>query len=131
MSGEYGRTNGGTISIVTRSGTNQIHGTVYWFIRNSGVDANDFFSNRRASPRIAASEPARRYCRRPAGDPKSPQRQGQDLLLRGLRGLSRNVRVLDHPDGDPAVQDGATSFGVITAQQNQPRKLQAALKVIF
>jgi hypothetical protein len=46
MSAEYGRTNGGTISIVTRSGTNQVHGTVYWFIRNSDVDANDFFSNR-------------------------------------------------------------------------------------
>ncbi len=46
MSAEYGRTNGGVISIVTRSGTNQLHGTLYWFIRNSDVDANDFFSNR-------------------------------------------------------------------------------------
>lgn len=46
MSAEYGRTNGGGISIVTKTGTNQIHGTAYWFLRNSAVDANDFFSNR-------------------------------------------------------------------------------------
>jgi hypothetical protein len=32
---------------------------------------------------------------------------------------------------NPAIQDGTTSFGVITAQQNQPRKLQVAVKVIF
>ena len=32
---------------------------------------------------------------------------------------------------NPATQDGATSFGVITTQQNQPRKLQAAVKIIF
>jgi hypothetical protein len=50
MSAEYGRTNGGGISIVTRSGTNQVHGTLYWFIRNSDVDANDFFSNRAGIP---------------------------------------------------------------------------------
>ena len=46
MSAEYGRTNGGVITMVTKSGTNQVHGTLYWFIRNSDVDANDFFSNR-------------------------------------------------------------------------------------
>jgi hypothetical protein len=32
---------------------------------------------------------------------------------------------------NPGVQDGTTSFGVITVQQNQPRKLQAAVKIIF
>jgi hypothetical protein len=33
--------------------------------------------------------------------------------------------------GSPGTQVGTTSFGVITAQQNQPRKLQVALKIIF
>jgi hypothetical protein len=32
---------------------------------------------------------------------------------------------------NPGTQLGTTSFGVITAQQNQPRKLQAAVKIIF
>ena len=45
MSAEFGRTNGGTISMVTKSGTNTLHGTAYWFLRNKVLDANDFFSN--------------------------------------------------------------------------------------
>jgi hypothetical protein len=50
MSAEYGRTNGGGIILVTKAGTNQLHGTAYWFLRNSDVDANDFFSNRAGLP---------------------------------------------------------------------------------
>ena len=50
MSAEFGRTNGGSISMVTKSGTNQVHGTAYWFERNRAVDANDFFSNRQGIP---------------------------------------------------------------------------------
>ena len=42
---EYGRTSGGVISGITRSGTNQFHGGVYEFIRNSALDAANFFDN--------------------------------------------------------------------------------------
>ena len=40
---EYGRTSGGVINAVTRSGKNAIHGTVYEFLRNSALDARNFF----------------------------------------------------------------------------------------
>jgi hypothetical protein len=43
---EYGRTNGGVINMVLRSGTNQFHGVFYEFLRNSKMDANNFFANR-------------------------------------------------------------------------------------
>jgi hypothetical protein len=44
MSAEYGFTAGGVINMVTKSGTNQIHGTVYEFFRNDKLDARNTFS---------------------------------------------------------------------------------------
>ncbi len=40
---EYGRATGGIVNAITRSGTNQFHGTVFEFLRNSALDANDRF----------------------------------------------------------------------------------------
>ena len=40
----FGRTPGGQISILTRSGTNQFHGTAFEYLRNDVLDANNWFS---------------------------------------------------------------------------------------
>jgi carboxypeptidase family protein len=40
---EFGRTPGGQISIVTRSGTNQFHGSIFEYFRNDALDAADYF----------------------------------------------------------------------------------------
>jgi hypothetical protein len=42
-SAEYGRTSGGVLNAVTRSGKNQFHGDAYWFIRDEGFDARGYF----------------------------------------------------------------------------------------
>lgn len=48
---EYGRNAGGIVSVVSKSGTNQIHGTAYDYIRNTDFNANDFFQNQQGQPR--------------------------------------------------------------------------------
>ena len=47
-SAEYGNSAGGVMTIVSRSGTNQLHGALYHFIRNDKVDARNFFSKSKA-----------------------------------------------------------------------------------
>ncbi|MFN7826453.1 MAG: carboxypeptidase regulatory-like domain-containing protein [Acidobacteriota bacterium] len=46
FSAEQGRNPGGQVNVVTKSGSNDLHGTVYEFLRNRALDANNFFSNR-------------------------------------------------------------------------------------
>jgi outer membrane receptor protein involved in Fe transport len=43
-SAEYGRNGGGVVTVVTKSGTNQWHGSVFDFVRNGALNANTFFN---------------------------------------------------------------------------------------
>jgi hypothetical protein len=44
---EFGRSPGAQVSIVTRSGTNALHGSVFEYWRDDALDANDWFANSR------------------------------------------------------------------------------------
>lgn len=46
FSAEFGNTGGAIINVITKSGTNDLHGNVYEFHRNSALNANSWFSNR-------------------------------------------------------------------------------------
>jgi hypothetical protein len=51
-SAEFGRSSGGVVNIQIKSGTNAFHGSLFEFLRNDKLDANDFFNNKfgRARP---------------------------------------------------------------------------------
>ena len=42
---EEGRNSGASVSVATRSGTNDFHGTAFYFIRNEALNSNEFFAN--------------------------------------------------------------------------------------
>ena len=50
-SAEYGRNGGGVISVVTKSGTNEFHGSGFEFLRNDAFNANTFFNKVDGLPR--------------------------------------------------------------------------------
>ncbi len=50
---DEGRSSGGQVVLVTKSGTNALHGTLYEYNRNTALAANDFFNNEAGIPRAA------------------------------------------------------------------------------
>lgn len=48
---EYGRNGGGTVSVVLKSGTNSLHGSLFDYFRNDALNANDYFDNAQGNPR--------------------------------------------------------------------------------
>jgi len=53
---EFGRTAGANVSVVTKTGTNNYHGTIFEFLRNKAFNANDFFLNQTGQPRPDLSQ---------------------------------------------------------------------------
>jgi hypothetical protein len=81
LTGSYdassGRTAGAQVNIVTKAGTNEIHGTAYEFIRNAALDARNFFAR--------AGDAAPRYQRNQFGFSLGSDTKEPDIFRR-LRG---------------------------------------------
>src|SRR5256884_66903 len=69
-SAEFGRSSGGIINAITRSGTNKLHGNLFEYLRNSALDAKNYFdpaTNRipaQCSPELIALKRRNAICRR-------------------------------------------------------------------
>ena len=51
-SAEFGRSSGANVNIVLKSGTRDLHGSVFEYLRNDKFDANDFFANKNATGKV-------------------------------------------------------------------------------
>jgi hypothetical protein len=51
MSAQYGNSAGSTVNLVTKGGTNALHGSAFEYLRNEDADANDFFANQAGTAR--------------------------------------------------------------------------------
>ena len=79
----------GIINVIYKSGTNELHGAAYEFLRNSAFDAKNFFDSAGESDSAVQAEPVRLQRGRPGVDAEAVQRQGQAVLLRRLRRQAR------------------------------------------
>jgi hypothetical protein len=112
---EYGDTSGGVVNAITRSGTNQFHGDAYNFLRNSALDAANFFDNFTNSPKppfkrnqfgVAAGGPIRRNRTFVFGDYEGVQeRQGVTTLATVPSANARNG-ILNFPGGPATFPSG-------------------------
>jgi hypothetical protein len=49
---QYGKSDGGVVSLVSKGGTNDFHGTLFEFLRNDNLDANSWSNNRAGLPKV-------------------------------------------------------------------------------
>jgi hypothetical protein len=92
-SAEYGRTSGGVINSVTHSGTNRWHGTAYDFLRNSALDARNFFDG--------AKPPFRRN--QFGGSIGGPIRKDRTFFFANYEGIRQSLGITNNdvvPSGD-------------------------------
>ena len=92
-SAEFGRSSGAVVNATIKSGTNTVRGSVYEFLRNDRLDANNFFSNALGAPK------PKRERNQFGGGGRRPARQEPDVLVRRLRGAARARRRAARPAG--------------------------------
>ncbi len=110
FSAEYGFSGASVVNMITRSGTNKFHGSVYDFFRDDSLDANNWFTNRAgAAHSAAAPQQLRRHHRR-------PDHQEQNLLLLDYDGL-RSSRLSTASGAVPTDLMRAGDFGEVCAAQ--------------
>jgi len=116
-SAEYGRTSGGVISAITKSGTNRFHGDVYEFLRNSALDARNYFD----PPTIPAFR--QNQFGASAGGPIQRDKTFIFGNYEGVKQVLGSDTIDDVPS--PAARAGNLSTGAVTVDPQAARFLQA------
>jgi hypothetical protein len=83
-SAEYGKSSGGVVNAITRSGTNRFHGSAYEFLRNSALDARNFFDG-------ASIPPFRRNQFGAAGG--GPIRKNRTFIFADFEGIRQSLGI--------------------------------------
>jgi hypothetical protein len=126
LSAEYGGKMGGTVLVNLKSGTNQLHGTAFEFLRNDKLDGTNFFANRNG-----AAKPEYRQ-NQFGGTLGGPIRKNRTFLFGSFEGSRirtgtssiSTVPTVDERDGDfskiRAIYDPQTTVGTGSAITRQP-----------
>ena len=87
---EYGRFNGGVVNVATRSGTNDLHGSVYEFLRNEAFNARNYFARPTAAGPLRRPEYRRNLFGGTLGAPVVHDRL---FVFAGYQGILQRVGV--------------------------------------
>jgi hypothetical protein len=119
-SAEYGRTSGGVISAITKTGTNQFHGSAYEFLRNSSLDAANFFDNASGN----GKPPLRRN--QYGGSAGGPIQKDKTFIFGDYEGVKQALgsTVIDNVPS-PNARNGILSTGTVTVDANAAKFLNA------
>ncbi|MDX1980482.1 MAG: TonB-dependent receptor, partial [Bryobacteraceae bacterium] len=112
-SAEFGRSNGGIVNVVYKSGTNELHGSLFEFLRNSKLDANDFFSNRQG--RALGSFKRNQF----GGMVNGPIRKNKTFFLGSYEGL-RERSLANTTTSVPTAQQRVGDFSQTRAANGNP-----------
>jgi len=99
---EFGRTPGGQISIVTRSGTNQFHGTLFDYFRNDALDASDWFNGYNNVPPLPKNQERQNDFGGTFGGPILKNHTFFFFSYEGLRLRLPQTTFTSVPDANPA-----------------------------
>jgi hypothetical protein len=113
---QYGRSSGGIIASSTRSGTDNFHGSVFEFLRNSAFDARNFFDG--TKPPFHRNQFG--------GTVGGPLRKGRTFVFAAYEGFRQSLGVT-HVDTVPsaAARGGKLSSGQVTVDPSALRFLTA------
>src|SRR5262249_9006969 len=110
-SAEFGRAAGGIINIVSKSGTNQFHGTIYNYFRNERLDARNTFANR-----LPKGPPFKRN--QPGFTFGGPIRKDRTFFFTAYEGLYRRESAVTTLLADPSILQPTQGQQGIPGQQD-------------
>lgn len=121
---EFGRTPGGQISIVTRSGTNQFHGTLFDYLRNDVLDASNWFNGYTNNPPLPKAKERQNDFGGTIGGPILKDRTFFFFSYEGLRLRLPETELTTVPDlaarssATPAMQPYLDAFPIPNGPDN-------------
>lgn len=110
FSSEFGFSGGTVINVITRSGTNEFHGTLYEFLRNSATDANDWFSNKNGAPIAGLKQ------NNFGGTIGGPIRKNKTFFFFDEESLINRASTT-HTQGVPTLAERAGNFGELCTER--------------
>jgi hypothetical protein len=113
---EYGRQPGAQVAIVTRSGTNQLHGSAFNYLRNDKLDANSWFGNFNGLRRPALRQNDFGFTvGGPLFIPKFYDGRNRTFFFASYEGLRLVQPVISAPSRVPTLEARAQATGLVKA----------------